>query len=624
MRKISWFLVFVFCVSIFIQMPLYAKAGTIDEWDIEFELNESGDGYVVTGCYDFASGDLVIPGTYNSLPVTGIADYACYMNNGIESVTIPDSVEYVGESAFSSCENIGSVDLGKGVKSLGNSSFFGIVNLTNITIPESVESIGANAFSWCEYLMFVSVPDSVTRIGEKAFYNTHYYNESYNWQKGLLYIDNNLIEAMAYTTEAELKSSTHLVADNAFSKCTKLSEIVLPASLEYIGDNAFGDASTLKYTFFEGTKSDFGSITKGKKNKNLISSKIHYEAKGHTYSDKWTIDVEPTCTRVGEKSHHCTQCEIRTDITSMGYGDHIPSSWKTNPTASVFGEGCRYKECTECGEILESKTLPQLKCATPKLSKAVNVSNGVKFTWNKVKGGDTYVVLRKQGNGKWVQLAKGIKTNSYIDKSAKSGVVYKYTVKAQNEAGLSGYNTTGIAIKRLTNPQKVTLTNENGGICIKWNKVTGAAGYNILRKQGNGSWKKIASVKGTAFTDTTAKAGVTYKYAVQAYYVKYVSAYNTTGVELKRLTAPKLISGVSAKNGVTIKWNSVKGAQGYMVYRKTNGGWSKIATVKNNSTVKFIDKTSKKGVTYKYTVKAYSGKSVSAYNTKGLTVRDLY
>ena len=67
------------------------------------------------------------------------------------------------------------------------------------------------------------------------------------------------------------------------------------------------------------------------------------------------------------------------------------------------------------------------------------------------------------------------------------------------------------------------------------------------------------------------------------------------------------------------------GATGYIVYRKTgNGGWQKLATVTGNAKISYLDKTAKKGTTYTYTVKAYYGTSTSAYNTKGLTIKDKY
>jgi hypothetical protein len=35
----------------------------------------------------------------------------------------------------------------------------------------------------------------------------------------------------------------------------------------------------------------------------------------HDYEDEWTTDLEPTCSTVGSKSHHCTRCDEKEDVT---------------------------------------------------------------------------------------------------------------------------------------------------------------------------------------------------------------------------------------------------------------------------------------------------------------------
>ena len=40
-------------------------------------------------------------------------------------------------------------------------------------------------------------------------------------------------------------------------------------------------------------------------------------AKGHSFSTEWTVDVEATETTAGSKSHHCTVCDAKTDVTEI-------------------------------------------------------------------------------------------------------------------------------------------------------------------------------------------------------------------------------------------------------------------------------------------------------------------
>lgn len=265
-----------------------------------------------------------------------------------------------------------------------------------------------------------------------------------------------------------------------------------------------------------------------------------------------------------------------------------------------------------------------VKCAAPKLKSVANAAKGVKFTWNKVAGADSYTVLRKTGNGKWTAICGGITSNTFTDKTAKSGTTYSYSVRAKNGAGVSSYNTKGLTIKRLAATSKITVANTKNGIFVKWNKVSGAAGYNVMRKTGNGNWVKIATVKTTYFTDKNAKPGFNYKYTIKAYSGKTISAYNASGIAIKRLVAPTLKAPVSTKKGVVNKWTKVVGATGYKIYRQEgNGKFMHIATVNGGSTLSHTNLNAKKGVTYTYKVTACFEKSYSAFsNTR--TIKDKY
>lgn len=76
-----------------------------------YTLNENKDGCVV----NFANGrysdvtSIVIPSTYNDLPVTSIRDCAFNTCSSLESITIPDSVTSIGDCAFDGCSNFQKV-----------------------------------------------------------------------------------------------------------------------------------------------------------------------------------------------------------------------------------------------------------------------------------------------------------------------------------------------------------------------------------------------------------------------------------------------------------------------------------------------------------------------------------
>lgn len=86
--------------------------------------------------------------------------------------------------------------------------------------------------------------------------------------------------------------------------------------------------------------------------------------------------------------------------------------------------------------------------AIPALPTLKNTKNGVQLTIKKPAGGSYLRIFRKTGSGKWTKLADTSAT-AYVDKTAKNGVKYSYTLRCINKGGtkyFSGYNTTGRAI----------------------------------------------------------------------------------------------------------------------------------------------------------------------------------
>ena len=195
-------------------------------------------GYAFSGCTSLTS---VTIG--NS--VTSIGESAFKNCTSLTSVTIPNSVERIGIYAFKNCTSLTSVTIPDSVTSIGDDAFYECRSLESVTIGNNVTNIGSSAFNWCNNLTDITIPDSVTTIGPSAFSNTAYYNDKSNWDKGVLYLSNCLIDTNDDLTDYTIKDGTRIIANNAFYNCTSLTSVTIPNSVESIGDNAFQNCSSL-------------------------------------------------------------------------------------------------------------------------------------------------------------------------------------------------------------------------------------------------------------------------------------------------------------------------------------------------------------------------------------------
>ena len=86
----------------------------------------------------------------------------------------------------------------------------------------------------------ISLPDSITSIGSEILYGTLYESNPLNWESGLLYVGNCLIEAKPEIYgNYSIKDGTTVIADFAFAKCKSLSEITVPQSVTRISQGLF-------------------------------------------------------------------------------------------------------------------------------------------------------------------------------------------------------------------------------------------------------------------------------------------------------------------------------------------------------------------------------------------------
>ncbi len=229
---------------------------------------------------------------------------ALYLNDvPVTDLIIPKDVEQIKAYTFYNCRGLVSVKIPDSVTSIGNSAFEFCLNLTDINIPNGVTSIGTRAFNYCQSLNTVSLPDSVTNIGASAFKNTAFYDNKSNWENGVLYIDNHLIEVTALLSESfEIPDGIKTIATSAFGNFvtdfTILTDIIIPNSVENIGYNSFDMCSSLTTVYYTGTADQWAEITISETgNDSLTSATVYYYTEDEpTVAGNWWhyVDGVPT------------------------------------------------------------------------------------------------------------------------------------------------------------------------------------------------------------------------------------------------------------------------------------------------------------------------------------------
>ena len=178
---------------------------------MEFEKTATGfayqtqsDGTVVITQYIGSGGDVNIPETIDGKRVSGIGKKAFFDRDSITSISIPASIDRLGDYAFAHCNSLTAINVspdnpflasydgalydkamkiliscpaGKrdsfsvpsGVLALWDSAFWGCIYLTNVNLPSGLEAIDAWVFDECRNLQSIVIPNSVDFVGTEAF-----------------------------------------------------------------------------------------------------------------------------------------------------------------------------------------------------------------------------------------------------------------------------------------------------------------------------------------------------------------------------------------------------------------------------------------------------------------------
>ncbi len=189
------------------------------------------------------SGRITIPSTVNyndnEYKVTGIESKAFTGNEGLISVTIPNTVIKYPGSLFMDCVNLESVTLPSNLEKLPTSIFFNCPNLRSVSIPSTVKVIELGAFYKCTSLKEIVLPSGLTAIEGGAF------------------------QSCKALRKIILPSSVQSLGENAFMDCTSLESVRLNEGLKAIEYATFYNCSSLKSITLPSTLTDINRGTAG-------------------------------------------------------------------------------------------------------------------------------------------------------------------------------------------------------------------------------------------------------------------------------------------------------------------------------------------------------------------------
>ena len=164
-----------------------------------------------------------------------------FYQSKLKTVVIPANATTIGNSAFEQCASLISIDIPANVETIGTAVFWGCSSLTTVTFEKGsqLKTIGGGssyygAFSYCTALTSIEIPASVETIGASAF-------------KGC-----SSLATVTFENGSQLKTiGGGSYSSGAFSDCTALTSIEIPASVETIEAAAFKGCSSLATVTFE-------------------------------------------------------------------------------------------------------------------------------------------------------------------------------------------------------------------------------------------------------------------------------------------------------------------------------------------------------------------------------------
>lgn len=235
--------------KIIIFSDINVKVICLEQWDLngDCEISQTEASSVKSIGTVFSNNDEII--MFNELKYfTGLTEIPANAFKDCDKlafVTLPASLSTIGSYAFSSCDNLKRITIPASVKNIQKGAFYRSLKLKSVyfEIGSLLSSISGGSydegvFAYCESLEAIEIPNNVVVIGGCAFYQCKNLKE-------LTFQANSKCSILDYTLTGQYGEW------GAFTGCSSLEEVILPASLTEIKQTSFANCTKLKKVSFE-------------------------------------------------------------------------------------------------------------------------------------------------------------------------------------------------------------------------------------------------------------------------------------------------------------------------------------------------------------------------------------
>ena len=506
-----------------------------------------------------------------------IEDFAFSEQESLYRCEFKEGLESIGENAFYNCP-LEQIELPDSVTEIGSEAFSGN-KAKELTLNENLETVGMYAF-YSDTLETVTYSCNNLSIDSRIF---GYTVKNVIVSEGVTNVVDNAFDRCNLIS-VKLPSTLVKIGNAAFRSSAvdtvwvnTLKKVIIPPGVKVIGSDAFHE-DTVIYGQKGSVANRYASTYGNKFINNDVSLMTYY------YKTEWAYTGEEICpdvtvTNLGYNPTYNTDYTLSYSdnvkigtgkITVKGKGDFIgqkvlnfrigydianakitlskaPYIYSPNgvfPSVTVkygkktLSKGTDYTVTYTNNKAIGVATLTVkgIGSYVGSVSKSFTVIPGnvsgfkvssrtastLTLKWNKVNGADGYAIyLYNASKGTYAYKAS-VKGTSYTAKKLKAGTKYTYAVKAYKDIKKSRYTSNSLTtLTTSTAPSKPTLQVSVGKAkaTLSWKKGT-CSGYEIYMKSGNGSYKKIATLKGSSkvsYTKSKLTTGKTYSFKVRAF-----------------------------------------------------------------------------------------------------------